>query len=504
MSALKKQKRAVAGVRGRSERRIYLYVSDADEPTTNQCDAYHFSIYKGDFMSTIAAISTPFGTGGIAVVRVTGENSIQVCDKVFKAKALKPVTMLPANTAAFGYVNDLSGNLIDECVLTVFKAPSSYTGEDLCEISCHGGIKVTASVLSAVLLAGAQPAGAGEFTKRAFLNGKMDLTRAEAVIDLINADNNMAQKAALWQLEGAVGKHIVRIMDALLAVNAQFLAFVDYPDDEIADISPEKLLPELENAKTEIQKLIKSFDYGSVIKDGVRCAIIGKPNTGKSSLMNLLSGFDKSIVTEHSGTTRDVIEETVILGGVKLILSDTAGVRETEDDIEKIGVERTFKTANLASFILCVFDGGKDLSAEDEKLAQYCQNKMAVALINKIDLPEKINKEYIKARFKHIVYISALTGKGLEDLEATISDLFSKGDISIEKGELITNIRHKNCLEKALLNIEKAEQALKAGITPDAITIDISEAISALGEITGQTVNEEIVKTIFDRFCVGK
>lgn len=455
-------------------------------------------------MSTIAAIVTASGVGGIAVIRVSGENAIEICNKIFKAKSGISILNAAPYTVHFGLVSDLEGNLIDEALCTIFKAPNSFTGEDTIELSCHGGIQVSNNVLLAVLSAGATPALAGEFTKRAFLNGKMDLTRAEAVIDLINADSKTSAKAAFWQLEGVLGKKIEGLSNALTDINAEILAFVDYPDEDIADVSKESLLLSLQNVQATFQKLITSFDSGSAIKNGIHTAIIGKPNSGKSSLMNLLSGQDKSIVTHIAGTTRDIIEETVILGGIKLILSDTAGIREAEELVEKIGVEKTLKAIEKSELVLCVFNGNEELDEEDKKIISFAQDKKSIAVINKTDLPVLINKEYIKNNFKHIVYISALTGEGQSELEKEIEGIFLDQSISIENGELITNIRHKNCLLKAKTHIDNAINEVEKGITADAISIDIMEALSALGEICGQAVNEKVIHNIFSRFCVGK
>lgn len=455
-------------------------------------------------MSTIAAITTPNGVGGIAIIRISGENAFLICERIFKAKSGIPICEMEGYTVHFGMLSDLEGNLIDEVLISVFKAPNSYTGENTVEISCHGGIKVSANVLNAVLSAGADRALAGEFTKRAFLNGKMDLSRAEAVIDLINADSETSANAAIWQLEGAISNKIEVIRQLLTEVNSEILAFVDYPDEDIADISVSSLEPKLLEALNSCEKLIKSFDSGSAIKDGIRCAIIGKPNAGKSSLMNLLSKKEKSIVTHIAGTTRDIIEDTVILGGVKLILSDTAGVRDTNDIIEKLGVERTYSQGRKASLLLCVFDSNTPLDKEDMSVLEFAKGRKAIAVINKTDLDNLINSEYINKSFKHIVCISALTGEGQEELEKTINEMFIDGSLKIENGELITNVRHKDCLNKAFLHIKNSIKALHSGITADAISVDVCEALSALGEISGQTVNEQIVEDIFKRFCVGK
>ncbi len=455
-------------------------------------------------MSTIAAISTPHGVGGISIIRISGDNAFFICQKVFKSKSGISISNMQGYTVHFGTVYDLEGNLIDEVLLTVFKAPNSYTAENSIEISCHGGLTVSANVLNVVLSAGANMALPGEFTKRAFLNGKIDLSRAEAVIDLINADSSINAKAAIWQLEGAVSKKIEQIRQLLIEVNSEILAFVDYPDEDIADVSVKSLQPKLLKARTYCEKLIKSFESGSAIKDGIRCAIIGKPNAGKSSLMNILSKKEKSIVTHIAGTTRDIIEDTVILGGIKLILSDTAGVRDTKDIIEKLGVEKAFLEGQKSNLLLCVFDSNTKLTSEDLLVIEFAKDKKAIAVINKTDLDNMLNIELIKKSFKHIVYISALTGEGQLGLEKVISEMFIDGSISIENGELITNIRHKNCLNKANVHIQNAINALNNGTTFDAISVDICEALCALGEITGQTVNEQIIKDIFKRFCVGK
>lgn len=453
-------------------------------------------------MSTIAAISTGQAAGGIGVVRISGENALSVADRIFKTVSGIKLEKLSGYKAAFGKVF-FEEKCVDEAVALVFKAPKSYTGEDVVEISCHGGLLVTKQVLRAALANGAVPAEAGEFTKRAFLNGKMDLTRAESVMNIISAKSEQAKSAALNTLDGALYKKISEISLSLKKIAAQMAAWVDYPDEEIDDLSDEKLKATLLTAKAELEKLIKSFDVGQIIIEGVETAIVGKPNVGKSTLMNLLSGCEKSIVTSVAGTTRDIVEETVTLGNNVLRLADTAGLHDTEDTVEKIGVDRTRQKLDRASLVLAVFDSSTEIDDEDMEIIKMCNGKNAVAIINKTDLNTKFNAEKINNYFENVVYLSAKDRNGIQELEKAIEKVLGTADFDTSAATLM-NERQLACSTAALQSIDEAISALEIGMTRDALNVNIDVAVESLDTLTGEKATESVVNEIFSQFCVGK
>lgn len=453
-------------------------------------------------MSTIAAISTGQAAGGIGVVRISGENALSVADRIFKTVSGIKLEKLSGYKAAFGKVL-FEEKCVDEAVALVFKAPKSYTGEDVVEISCHGGLLVTKQVLRAALANGAVPAEAGEFTKRAFLNGKMDLTRAESVMNIISAKSEQAKSAALNTLDGALYKKISEISLSLKKIAAQMAAWVDYPDEEIDDLSDDKLKETLLTAKAELEKLIKSFDVGKIIIEGVETAIVGKPNVGKSTLMNLLSGCEKSIVTSVAGTTRDIVEETVTLGNNVLRLADTAGLHDTEDTVEKIGVDRTRQKLDRASLVLAVFDSSTEVDDEDMEIIKMCNGKNAVAIINKTDLNSKFNAEKINKNFENVVYISAKDRNGIQELEKAIEKVLGTADFDTSAATLM-NERQLSCCKAALQSIDEAISALEIGMTRDALNVNIDVAVESLDTLTGEKATESVVNEIFSQFCVGK
>lgn len=453
-------------------------------------------------MSTIAAISTGQAAGGIGVVRISGENALSVADRIFKTVSGIKLEKLSGYKAAFGKVF-FEEKCVDEAVALVFKAPKSYTGEDVVEISCHGGLLVTKQVLRAALANGAVPAEAGEFTKRAFLNGKMDLTRAESVMNIISAKSEQAKSAALNTLDGALYKKISEISLSLKKIAAQMAAWVDYPDEEIDDLSDEKLKATLLTAKDELEKLIKSFDVGQIIIEGVETAIVGKPNVGKSTLMNLLSGCEKSIVTSVAGTTRDIVEETVTLGNNVLRLADTAGLHDTEDTVEKIGVDRTRQKLDRASLVLAVFDSSTEIDDEDIEIIKMCNGKNAVAIINKTDLNTKFNAEKINKGFESVVYLSAKDRNGIQELEKAIEKTLGTADFDTSAATLM-NERQLACCKAALQSIDEAVSALEIGMTRDALNVNIDVAVESLDTLTGERATESVVNEIFSQFCVGK
>lgn len=453
-------------------------------------------------MSTIAAISTGQAAGGIGVVRISGENALSVADRIFKTVSGIKLEKLSGYKAAFGKVF-FEEKCVDEAVALVFKAPKSYTGEDVVEISCHGGLLVTKQVLRAALANGAVPAEAGEFTKRAFLNGKMDLTRAESVMNIISAKSEQAKSAALNTLDGALYKKISEISLSLKKIAAQMAAWVDYPDEEIDDLSDEKLKTTLLTAKAELEKLIKSFDIGQIIIEGVETAIVGKPNVGKSTLMNLLSGCEKSIVTSVAGTTRDIVEETVTLGNNVLRLADTAGLHDTQDTVEKIGVDRTRQKLDRASLVLAVFDSSTEIDDEDMEIIKMCNGKNAVAIINKTDLNANFNAEKINKSFENVVYLSAKDRNGIQELEKAIEKTLGTADFDTSAATLM-NERQLACCKAALQSIDEAISALEIGMTRDALNVNIDVAVESLDTLTGEKATESVVNEIFSQFCVGK
>lgn len=453
-------------------------------------------------MSTIAAISTGQAAGGIGVVRISGENALSVADRIFKTVSGIKLEKLSGYKAAFGKVF-FEEKYVDEAVALVFRAPKSYTGEDVVEISCHGGLLVTKQVLRAALANGAVPAEAGEFTKRAFLNGKMDLTRAESVMNIISAKSEQAKSAALNTLDGALYKKISEISLSLKKIAAQMAAWVDYPDEEIDDLSDEKLKATLLTAKAELEKLIKSFDVGQIIIEGVETAIVGKPNVGKSTLMNLLSGCEKSIVTSVAGTTRDIVEETVTLGNNVLRLADTAGLHDTQDTVEKIGVDRTRQKLDRASLVLAVFDSSTEIDDEDMEIIKMSNGKNAVAIINKTDLNTNFNAEKINKSFENVVYLSAKDRNGIQELEKAIEKTLGTADFDTSAATLM-NERQLVCCKAALQSIEEAIFALEIGMTRDALNVNIDVAVESLDTLTGEKATQSVVNEIFSQFCVGK
>ena len=453
-------------------------------------------------MSTVAAISTGRAPGGIGIVRISGENAIAVADKVFSSFNGKKLCEIPGYSALYGKAHGKNGH-IDNVVALVFKAPKSYTGEDVVEISCHGGLFVTDRVLNAVFEAGAVPAEAGEFTKRAFLNGKMDLTSAESVMSIISAQGEQAEKIALGVLEGKLFKEIKKITDKLLYDMALLSAWVDYPYEEIEDLSAEKLKSHIAESKNELEKLINDFGKGQIILEGVDTAIVGCPNVGKSTLMNLLSGTDKSIVTEIAGTTRDIVEDTVNAGGITLRLADTAGVRDTDDTVESIGVERAVKRLENAELVLAVFDGSRPLNGDDRRLIDLCKGKKAVGIINKTDLDKNYLNAEIEKIFPQTVFISAKTGEGKAELISAIETLLGTADFDTSAAAVV-NERQRDCCKKALDALNDAQNALDLGLTMDAVTVCLDSAAENLMVLTGEKATELVVNEIFAQFCVGK
>lgn len=453
-------------------------------------------------MSVIAGISTPNAPGGIAVIRISGDSALEIADKVFKAPNGKRAVDMKGYTCAYGHVYD-DGQLIDECILTVFKAPHSYTGEDVAEISCHGGLFVTKKILRTILKNGAEPSGAGEFTKRAFINGKLDLTQADAVMDIISAKGDTELKMAENLRKGAVFNKIVSVREKLVKILGDLSAWADYPEDDIPEVEPAVLESELNDVKDELESLIKGYDYGRILKNGINTVIVGRPNVGKSTLFNCLSGFERSIVTDIAGTTRDVIEESVRLGELVLRLSDTAGIRETSDVIEGIGVDIAFRKLDEADLIIAVFDGSCPLCKDDFKILDKLKNKPCIAVINKSDKQIVSDEQIINKYIQNTVMISAKNNDGIEKLQSAVENIFEASEINFDNGT-VSNERQKKCVDMSLSQINEAISALESGVMLDAVTVLIDEALQSLLELTGEKASEAVVNEVFSRFCVGK
>ncbi|MBE7050066.1 MAG: tRNA uridine-5-carboxymethylaminomethyl(34) synthesis GTPase MnmE [Ruminococcaceae bacterium] len=457
-----------------------------------------------DIFSTVAAISTPYGTGGISIIRISGPDAVEIADKVFCAPSGKVLASCESHTIHYGYIKDSKGEKIDQVLVSLMKAPRTFTGEDTVEINCHGGIVVTNKVLAEVLKNGAVLADRGEFTKRAFLNGKIDLCEAESVIDIINSKTALQHQISVNNLGGALSEKINSLRHRLITLCANIQVLIDYPDEGLESISDEEFYEELKSIYEETDKLLSSSEKGKLIQSGIKTAIVGKPNVGKSSLMNLLSGEEKAIVTDIAGTTRDAIEEYINLSDVVLCLVDTAGIRETDDPIEKIGVTKSMDFIKDAMLIIFMADATSGIDDEDEKIMELCKGKKAIALINKTDSGSLIEKKDLENNFECVIEFSVKDSKGMQELESAIKNLFEMGEIDVNASSVITNSRHSDALFKAKEALRSAIDAIDAFIPIDTTFIDLETAASALGEIVGLTVSEEIVDRIFHTFCIGK
>ena len=453
-------------------------------------------------LSAIAAISTPLGTGGVGIIRISGKNATEIADRIFVSVNGKKLSSSKGYRAYFGRIFD-GETAVDEVVCLVFRAPHSYTGEDVVEINCHGGVVLLKKILRLVLQNGAQAAAPGEFTKRAFLNGKLDLSEAESVMTLLSAQGEQGANAAFNQLEGSLSRKIEKINSSLLSLAAHIAAWVDYPDDEIEELGNNELYSTIYNAHLELCALLSNFDSGMAVTNGVDAAIVGKPNVGKSTLMNLLTGYDRSIVTEIEGTTRDVVEETVNLNGCILRISDTAGMRETGDIVEKLGVERSRKKLERAAIVFAVFDLSKPISDEDKELIDECKDKNVIPIVNKTDLEPRLDVDYIKNKLGSPLFISAKSGDGYNELCDRVAELMGTKNFDTTSAMLV-NERQRICCQKASDALKDALEALNIGLTPDAIGVCIDDAIAALLELTGQKASEAVVDEVFKQFCVGK
>ena len=450
---------------------------------------------------TIAAVSTGNQVSAIGIIRLTGDDCIAVSEKVFTLNSKKPLSSAPDRKLVLGELHDKEGRVIDQCMAVVSRNPHSYTGEDTVEFHCHGSPAVLAAGLESLYIAGAKPAKRGEFTKRAFLNGKLDLTQAEAVIDLIEADTADAAANAAGQVGGVLQKKLNPIYNTLTDLCSHFHAVLDYPDEDIEDFGLENYRMDLRNSAKALYAILQTYGQGRILRQGVAAAIVGKPNVGKSSLLNALAGYDRVIVTDIPGTTRDTVEETVMVGKTRLRLIDTAGIRETEDTVEAIGVERSKKAVEEADLVLFVCDGSNELTQEDEDIMDLClEHEHAIALINKSDKGKEVDPSDLP--FMQVIYISARDGTGLDQLADVLEEMF-EGEMPCD-GSILTNARQFDACRRAYEAMLRSLQGLQLGLTPDAVLTDVEEAMEAMGEVTGATVREDITARIFERFCVGK
>ena len=453
---------------------------------------------------TIAAISTGMSNSGIGIVRISGDDAFQIIDRIYKGK--KKLSEADSHTIHYGFIKD-GGETVDEVLVSVMRAPRTFTGEDTVEINCHGGVYVVQRVLETVLKNGARPAEPGEFTKRAFLNGKMDLSQAEAVIDVITSKNEYALQSSVSQLRGSVKKKIETMRETLLYHTAFIETALDDPEHISVDGYGETLEKELIPIREELKKLIDSAGNGRIIKEGIQTVILGKPNAGKSSLLNVLSGRERAIVTEIEGTTRDVLEEQIHLNGLNLNMIDTAGIRQTEDVVEKIGVEKAREYAESADLIIYVADASRKLDENDREIAQIIAGKKVVVLLNKSDLEPVLTREeigiFLEDEFP-VIEVSAKEEKGIRELEQQLKTMFLSGDLSFNDEVMITNMRQKSALQDAYMSLRKVQESIEDQMPEDFYSIDLMDAYEALGSITGETIGEDLVNEIFSKFCMGK
>jgi len=454
---------------------------------------------------TIAAISTPLGEGGIGIVRLSGNKAIEIAEKIFQGK--DKISNFPTHTIHYGQIIDpTTGDVIDSVLLSIMRLPKTYTREDIIEINAHSGIIPLNRILEIVLSLGARLAQPGEFTKRAFLNGRIDLSQAEAVVELIRAKTDLAAKVALSHLSGNLYKEISNLRNQILSLLAEIEVSIDFYEEDIQLLPTYEILNRLNKIKKEIEQLIENAKYGRILQQGVITTIIGRPNVGKSSLLNALVGQPKAIVTHIPGTTRDAIEEMIDIEGIPLKIVDTAGWRHTVDIVEEEGVKRAREALNQANVVIFVIDGSENITSDDSKIMAELKDKETILIINKSDLPQRVEIDKIKKYLPHkpIINLSATQGTGLNELKKTIKELFFAGKILSTDEPIITNIRHKTALKSALKNINTALNALENNLSFEFVAIDLRELLDNLGVIVGETINEDILEEIFSKFCIGK
>ncbi|MBW9173247.1 tRNA uridine-5-carboxymethylaminomethyl(34) synthesis GTPase MnmE [Clostridium estertheticum] len=453
---------------------------------------------------TIAAISTSIGEGGISIIRISGDKAINIVDSIFVGNNNRKLNDFKSYTMRYGHIIDKDGVRLDEVIISYMKGPKSFTAEDTIEINCHGGVVGTNRILQEVIRSGARIAEPGEFTKRAFLNGRIDLSQAEAVMDIIRAKTELSMKSALMQSEGSISREIKNVRNKLLSVIAHIEVTVDYPEEDIEDVTANEVRDEVTLIINEIDMLLSTADEGKILREGLSTVIVGKPNVGKSSLLNALVKEKRAIVTDVPGTTRDAIEEYISIEGIPVKIVDTAGIRETDDIVEKIGVETSKQKIDEADLVILMLDSSMDLSREDIEIIDYIKEKKYIVLLNKSDLGGKIDiSELRNLKSKYVTDISIKTGFGLDDLKNNIKNLFFNGEIKTE-GVFVTNNRHKQSLIRAKENLESSLNALEYTAAIDLASIDIRNAWMNLGEITGEALDEDIIHKIFSEFCLGK
>ena len=455
---------------------------------------------------TISAVITALGEGAVGIVRISGEQALAVGETLFKAASGKKLAEYKPNTMVYGHVYDQDGSLVDEVLAVFMQGPRSYTAEDVVEIQCHGGLQSLKKILQLTYAAGARPAEAGEFTKRAFLNGRIDLTQAEAVMDIIRSRSEASLKLAARQQQGQLAKELRGLRSALVDVVVNLEAVIDYPEEDIEDVTYGRVQESIASCNDAIDSLLAHAHTGKILREGLRTAIVGKPNVGKSSLLNALLKAERAIVSQYAGTTRDVIEEQLLLDGVPLVLADTAGIRSTEDFVEKIGVEKSRQLLQDAELVICVVDGSEGLTAEDEAILAAASGKPCVIIVNKSDLGLAVDLEELKERFGQdkVMTLSAKTLTGVEAFSAWLKDYVYGSEGALSDGAYVQNARQERLLREARQSLEDASQAAAAMLPYDCIEIDVRTAIDLLGEITGDTVQDEIINEIFSRFCIGK
>lgn len=455
-------------------------------------------------MSTIVAISTAPGIGGIGIIRMSGEHVFNILEKIFDAKKKENIEKIKGYSIKYGNIIDENKNIIDEVLVSYFKAPKSYTAENMCEINSHGGIVIMNKILDLCLRNGAQMAEPGEFTKRAFLNGRLDLSQAEAVIDVINAKTDKEAKVSVEQLEGNLSNKIEKIRKTIISVMADIEATIDYPEYDLEEVTNQKISDILDEVDKELESLEKSFYSGKILREGINTAIIGRPNAGKSSLLNVILNEERAIVTDIEGTTRDTIEEYISIEGVPLKIIDTAGIRNANDEVEKIGVNKAIEIAKKSDIVIAIFDITRKFNEEDRKIIDLVKEKNAIIVLNKIDLKKESKIEELEKVNKPIVRISTKTREGVDELFEEIVKLFKLNEIANDGEFIVSNNRHKSLILNARRNLLKARETIDNHLPIDIISSFMKEILEELGKITGETVTEDVIKEIFSKFCLGK